>query len=87
MESKHKLDKVTAAGVLVAFGIIYGDIGTSPLYVMQAIILGEIITQEIIYGAISCIFWTLTLQIEHPYATHWTPSRQDCRRTTLFAAT
>ncbi|SKB58595.1 KUP/HAK/KT family potassium transporter [Dyadobacter psychrophilus] len=67
MESKHKLDKVTAAGVLVAFGIIYGDIGTSPLYVMQAIILDEIITEEIIYGAISCIFWTLTLQTTVKY--------------------
>ncbi|MCF2491572.1 KUP/HAK/KT family potassium transporter [Dyadobacter sp. CY347] len=67
MESKHKLNKVTAAGVLVAFGIIYGDIGTSPLYVMQAIILNEIITEEIIYGAISCIFWTLTLQTTVKY--------------------
>ncbi|MCF0039168.1 KUP/HAK/KT family potassium transporter [Dyadobacter fanqingshengii] len=67
MESKHKFDKVTAAGVLVAFGIIYGDIGTSPLYVMQAIILNEIITEDIIYGAISCIFWTLTLQTTVKY--------------------
>ncbi|TLV00842.1 KUP/HAK/KT family potassium transporter [Dyadobacter luticola] len=67
MESKHKIDKLSAAGVLVAFGIIYGDIGTSPLYVMQAIILGETITEEIIYGAISCIFWTLTLQTTIKY--------------------
>jgi KUP system potassium uptake protein len=67
MESKHKIDKLTAAGVLVAFGIIYGDIGTSPLYVMQAIILDEIITEEIVYGAISCIFWTLTLQTTVKY--------------------
>jgi KUP system potassium uptake protein len=68
MESKHNhTDKLTAAGVLVAFGIIYGDIGTSPLYVMQAIILNERITEEIIYGAISCIFWTLTLQTTVKY--------------------
>lgn len=67
MESKHHTDKVSAAGVLVAFGIIYGDIGTSPLYVMQAIILGEKITEQIIYGAISCIFWTLTLQTTIKY--------------------
>jgi KUP system potassium uptake protein len=45
MESKHKVDKISAAGILVAFGIIYGDIGTSPLYVMQAIILNERITE------------------------------------------
>lgn len=67
MESKHNLDKVTAAGILVAFGIIYGDIGTSPLYVMQAIIGSEKITEEIIYGALSCIFWTLTLQTTVKY--------------------
>jgi len=67
MESKHNLDKISAAGILVAFGIIYGDIGTSPLYVMQAIILNEIITEEIIYGSISCIFWTLTLQTTVKY--------------------
>jgi len=67
MESKHKLDKISAAGILVAFGIIYGDIGTSPLYVMQAIILHERITEEIIYGSISCILWTLTLQTTVKY--------------------
>ncbi|MEO6282143.1 MAG: KUP/HAK/KT family potassium transporter [Dyadobacter sp.] len=67
MESKHNLDKVTAAGILVAFGIIYGDIGTSPLYVMQAVIGSEKITEEIIYGALSCIFWTLTLQTTVKY--------------------
>jgi KUP system potassium uptake protein len=61
MESKHKTDKISAAGVLVAFGIIYGDIGTSPLYAMQAILLNEVITEELIYGSISCVFWTLTL--------------------------
>ncbi len=59
MESKHNFDKISAAGILIAFGIIYGDIGTSPLYVMQAIIGKEVITDEIIYGALSCIVWTL----------------------------
>lgn len=67
MESKHNLNKVSAAGILIAFGIIYGDIGTSPLYVMQAIILNEKITEELIYGSISCIFWTLTLQTTVKY--------------------
>jgi KUP system potassium uptake protein len=67
MESKHNFDKISAAGILIAFGIIYGDIGTSPLYVMQAIIGKEIITDEIIYGALSCIVWTLTLQTTVKY--------------------
>ena len=67
MEPKHKLDKISAAGILIAFGIIYGDIGTSPLYVMQAIIGSEKISEEIIYGALSCIFWTLTLQTTVKY--------------------
>jgi KUP system potassium uptake protein len=67
MESKHHIDKLSAAGILIAFGIIYGDIGTSPLYVMQAIILNERITEEIVYGSISCIFWTLTLQTTVKY--------------------
>jgi KUP system potassium uptake protein len=67
MESKHNFDKISAAGILIAFGIIYGDIGTSPLYVMQAIIGKEVITDEIIYGALSCIVWTLTLQTTVKY--------------------
>ncbi|WP_254562969.1 KUP/HAK/KT family potassium transporter [Dyadobacter diqingensis] len=67
MESKHNFDKISAAGILIAFGIIYGDIGTSPLYVMQAIIGKEVITEEIIYGALSCIVWTLTLQTTVKY--------------------
>jgi KUP system potassium uptake protein len=49
------------AGMLVALGIIYGDIGTSPLYVLKAI-LGEMqITEELVLGGLSCIIWTLTL--------------------------
>lgn len=62
------LSKVSAAGLLVALGIIYGDIGTSPLYVLKAII-GErgLIGQNLVYGGISCIFWTLTLQTTFKY--------------------
>lgn len=56
--SHHKL---CAAGILVSLGIIYGDIGTSPLYVFTAIIGNKIITKDIIYGSISAVFWTLTL--------------------------
>ena len=59
--------KVTAAGILIALGIIYGDIGTSPLYVLNAIISGKIITEELIVGALSLIIWTLTLQTTIKY--------------------
>ena len=60
--------KVTAAALLVTLGIIFGDIGTSPLYVLKAII-GEnnIIDSATILGGLSCIFWTLTLQTTLKY--------------------
>ena len=53
--------KVSAAGLLVALGIIYGDIGTSPLYVLKAVAGTEPISSEVVLGSLSCIFWTLTL--------------------------
>jgi len=59
--------KVTAASLLVALGIIYGDIGTSPLYVMKAIIGDRPITEALVYGGISCVFWTLTFQTTFKY--------------------
>ncbi len=62
-----QLNKVTAAGLLIALGIIYGDIGTSPLYVFSAIINGRVISEELILGGISCIIWTLTLQTTIKY--------------------
>ena len=61
------LNKVTAAGLLIALGIIYGDIGTSPLYVLNAIIRDKIISPELILGGLSCIIWTLTLQTTVKY--------------------
>lgn len=68
MNSQHgHLSKVTAAGLLVTLGIIYGDIGTSPLYVMSAIMGKEAINADIVRGGISCIFWTLTLQTTIKY--------------------
>ncbi|GAB2624477.1 KUP/HAK/KT family potassium transporter [Emticicia sediminis] len=63
----HHLDKVSAAGLLIALGIVFGDIGTSPLYVLKAIAGNEIISEEIIFGALSCVFWTLTLQTTAKY--------------------
>src|SRR5471030_454114 len=64
--NKH-FDKATTAGLLIALGIIYGDIGTSPLYVMSSIIGNREITQQLVYGGISCVFWTLTLQTTFKY--------------------
>jgi KUP system potassium uptake protein len=61
----HK--KVTLAGLLVALGIIFGGIGTSPLYVLNAITSGKIISEDLIIGALSCIIWTLTLQTTIKY--------------------
>ena len=64
--SKH-LNRMTAAGLIAALGIIYGDIGTSPLYVFSAIINGKAISPELILGGLSCIIWTLTLQTTVKY--------------------
>ena len=62
-----KTNSVTAAGLLIALGIIYGDIGTSPLYVYNAIIKGREISDQLIIGSLSCIIWTLTLQTTVKY--------------------
>jgi len=63
---KH-INKVTVASLLIALGIIYGDIGTSPLYVLNAITSGRIIDERLILGSLSCIIWTLTLQTTLKY--------------------
>jgi KUP system potassium uptake protein len=60
-------NKVTVAGLLIALGIIYGDIGTSPLYVLNAITSQKQISHDLIIGALSCIIWTLTLQTTVKY--------------------
>ena len=60
-------NKVSAAGLIVALGIIYGDIGTSPLYVFNAIINSREISELLIIGGLSCIIWTLTLQTTVKY--------------------
>ncbi|MEI7964095.1 MAG: KUP/HAK/KT family potassium transporter [Chitinophagaceae bacterium] len=66
--SKHvHVNRVTAAGLIVALGIIYGDIGTSPLYVFSEIINGKEIQDLLIIGGLSCIIWTLTLQTTLKY--------------------
>src|SRR3954463_12407544 len=65
MSTSH--NRVTTAGLLIALGIIFGDIGTSPLYVLNAITSGKIITVDLIAGSLSCIIWTLTLQTTIKY--------------------
>lgn len=58
---------VTFGTLLVALGIIYGDIGTSPLYVLSAIVGDKPIDQTLVYGGVSCIFWTLFFQTSIKY--------------------
>ena len=62
-----QIDKVTIGNLVIALGIIYGDIGTSPLYVLNAIINGRAISELLIVGSLSCIIWTLTLQTTVKY--------------------
>jgi KUP system potassium uptake protein len=65
--NKDLHSKLTIGGLLISLGIIYGDIGTSPLYVMKAIIGAHIINADIVLGGVSCVFWTLTLQTTLKY--------------------
>jgi len=60
-------NRITIASLLVALGIIYGDIGTSPLYVMKAIVGEKSIDEILVYGGVSCVFWTLVLQTTIKY--------------------
>lgn len=59
--------KLSTNGILIALGIIYGAIGTSPLYVMNAVFGSEIIQSEVVRGTISAIFWTLSIQATLKY--------------------
>ncbi|HUX58145.1 MAG TPA: KUP/HAK/KT family potassium transporter [Bacteroidales bacterium] len=68
--TSKKLDikKLSFAGVLITLGIVFGDLGTSPLYVMKALVKGGAeFNSLLIYGSLSCIFWTLTLQTTTKY--------------------
>jgi KUP system potassium uptake protein len=68
MEKKKDHDhikKLSAAGLLIAMGVVYGDIGTSPLYVMKAILEENgglsTVTKDFVLGAVSLVFWTVML--------------------------
>jgi KUP system potassium uptake protein len=78
--SKSHHHALSAAGLIITIGIIFGDIGTSPLYVLKAITnadpvmingmeleVGKRISDRLILGALSCIFWTLTIQTTLKY--------------------
>lgn len=62
-----RIDKFSAAGLLISLGIIYGDIGTSPLYVMNAIMGDAPVSKTLVFGGISAVFWTLTIQTTLKY--------------------
>ncbi|HEY0608682.1 MAG TPA: KUP/HAK/KT family potassium transporter, partial [Chitinophaga sp.] len=61
----HK--QVTAAGILIAIGIVFGDIGTSPLYTLNAVFHDRVITEDVALGSLSAIFWTLFFQTTLKY--------------------
>jgi len=69
MDKQHSgIAKVSFAGLIITLGIVFGDLGTSPLYTMNAIInASTLYNKELIFGALSCIFWTLTLQTTVKY--------------------
>lgn len=71
MKKVHNPDttkKWSLSGLLITLGIVYGDVGTSPLYTLRAILNGaETVNEMFVLGAISCVFWTLTLQTTFKY--------------------
>lgn len=64
---KNHHHALSAAGLIITVGIIFGDIGTSPLYVLKAICGARTVTDQLILGGLSCVFWTLTLQTTVKY--------------------
>lgn len=65
--NSQMMKKVSTISLIVTFGIIYGDIGTSPLYTMNAIVMNKEVSEFLVLGALSCIIWTLTLQTTIKY--------------------
>ncbi len=59
------ISRLTLGGILVTLGVVYGDIGTSPLYVMRSVLQGngglENISENFILGTLSLVFWTITI--------------------------
>lgn len=63
----HHYQRLSGAGLLVSLGIIFGDIGTSPLYVFKAIFNNNVIDKDLVIGCVSCVLWTLTIQTTIKY--------------------
>jgi len=61
MAFNHKEHRLSAAGALITLGIIFGDIGTSPIYVLNAIVSGHMVSKELVLGGMSCVVWTLII--------------------------
>jgi KUP system potassium uptake protein len=59
--------RITAAGTLIALGIVYGDIGTSPLYTVRGVFVNRPVTEDVVLGTVSAIIWTLTLLTTFKY--------------------
>jgi len=72
MANNNKLPSLSTAGVLITLGIVFGDIGTSPIYVLKAIMGMAIsgnhkVTEDLVLGGVSCVFWTLTIVTSFKY--------------------
>ncbi len=67
MAQEKNIQNLSLSGLLISLGIIYGDIGTSPLYVFKAIVGRNPVSELLILGGVSCIFWTLTMQTTIKY--------------------
>ncbi len=65
ISKKSNISKLTLGGILVTLGVVYGDIGTSPLYVMKSVLYGnggiQTVSEDFILGTLSLVFWTLTI--------------------------
>lgn len=81
------MQRATLAGILITMGIVFGDIGTSPLYTLTAIIGDRVITEELVLGGLSAIFWTLTFQttIKYVFITLRADNRGEGGILSLFA--
>ena len=67
-KDQKSIEKIKIGGLVITLGIVYGDLGTSPLYTMQAIMqAGGVIDKTFVLGALSCVFWTIMLEATFKY--------------------
>jgi len=69
IRSSHAPSSLSVGGIIITLGIVFGAIGTSPLYVMKAIlgVSDGHISSDTVIGVVSCIIWTLTVQTTIKY--------------------